>query len=138
ETGPQSHRRPQGTRPRRPEWDSREDNGSAANRYERHSWAFFQLRQDITYKAAWAGVQVYLVNPRDTSRACPRCGYISKDNRKSQAEFACANSSDPCGYTGHADHVGAINVARKAQAQWAACQPAYGVASQGVDASPRL
>jgi IS605 OrfB family transposase len=23
-----------------------------ANRYERHSWAFFQLRQYITYKAA--------------------------------------------------------------------------------------
>ena len=91
-----------------------------ANRYERHSWAFFQLRQDITYKAAWAGIQVYLVDPRDTSRTCPRCGYISKDNRKSQAEFACANSSDPRGYTGHAGHVGAINVARKAQAQWAA------------------
>ena len=26
------------------------------NRYERHCWAFFQLRMYITYKAAWASV----------------------------------------------------------------------------------
>jgi putative transposase len=53
-----------------------------ANRYERHSWAFFQLRQYITYKAAWAGVPVHAVDPRNTSRTCPECGYCSKDNRK--------------------------------------------------------
>jgi putative transposase len=29
-----------------------------ANRYERHAWAFFQLRQYIPYTAAWAGVAV--------------------------------------------------------------------------------
>ena len=40
------------------------------HRYERHSWAFFQLRQYITYKAAWAGVPVSLVKTRAT-RAAP-------------------------------------------------------------------
>jgi len=91
------------------------------NRYERHSWAFFQLRTFLTYKAAWAGIPVLLVDPRDTSRTCPRCGYCSKANRKSQAVFACTNSNVPCTFTGHADHVGAINVAaRVAEAQWAA------------------
>jgi IS605 OrfB family transposase len=87
------------------------------NRYERHSWAFFQLRQYITYKAAWAEVSVFLVDPRDTSRTCPRCGYCSKDNRKSQALFACTNSTQQCGFSGNADHVGAINVAARAEAQ---------------------
>jgi putative transposase len=95
-----------------------------ADRYARHSWAFFQLRQFITYKAAWAGIPVYLVDPRDTSHTCPRCGYVSKDNRKTQALFACTNPNTPCSFTGHADHVGAINVAARAQAQaehqWAA------------------
>jgi IS605 OrfB family transposase len=91
-----------------------------ANRYERHSWAFFQLRQYITYKAAWAGVPVYLVDPKNTSRTCPRCGYCSKANRKSRAVFACTNPNVPCAYTGHADHVGAINVEARAAAQWAA------------------
>src|SRR5262249_43052227 len=91
-----------------------------ANRYERHSWAFFQLRQDITYKAAWAGVSIVLVDPRNTSRTCPRCGYCSKDNRKSQAVFACRNPATPCDFAGHADHVGAINISRRAENQWAA------------------
>jgi IS605 OrfB family transposase len=94
------------------------------NRYERHWWALFQLRQYISYKAAWAGILVYLVDPRDTSSTCPRCGYCSKDNRKSQAVFACTNPTVQCVYTGHADHVGAINVAARAEAQaklqWAA------------------
>jgi IS605 OrfB family transposase len=44
------------------------------HRYERHSWAFFQLRAYITYKAAQAGVPVHLVDPRNTSRTCSACG----------------------------------------------------------------
>src|SRR5262249_19789190 len=100
-----------------------------ANRYERHSWAFFQLRQYITYKAAWAGIPLFLVDPRDTSRTCPRCGYCSKDNRKSQAEFACTNPNHLCAFTEHADHVGAINIGRKAEKSVGCGQPAYGVAS---------
>ncbi|HEU5368245.1 MAG TPA: transposase, partial [Ktedonobacterales bacterium] len=36
-------------------------------RYERHSWAFYQLRHFLTYKAAWAGVPLHLVDPRNTS-----------------------------------------------------------------------
>jgi putative transposase len=95
-----------------------------AHRYERHSWAFFQMRQYITYKAAWAGIPVVLVDPKNTSRTCPRYGYCSKDNRKSQAVFACTNPQAPCAFTGHADHVGASNVAARAAAQlqnqWAA------------------
>ena len=95
-------------------------------RYERHSWAFSQLRQFLTYKAAWAGVPVYLVDPRDTSRSCSRCGHCEQANRKSQAEFSCRNPE--CGFTMHADWNAAINIARKAQpqadaptrAQWAA------------------
>jgi IS605 OrfB family transposase len=91
-----------------------------ANRYERHSWAFFQLRQYITYKAAWASVPVYLVDPKNTSRTCPTCGYVSKDNRKSQAVFACTNPDVSCSFTENADYVGAINISRKAEHQWAA------------------
>jgi IS605 OrfB family transposase len=95
-----------------------------ANRSARHAWAFFQLRQFVTYKAAckaaWAGVPVFLVDPHNTSRTCPQCGYCSKDNRKTQAVFACTNPMLPCNYSGNADHVGAINVARRAAEQWAA------------------
>ena len=44
-------------------------------------------------------MSVLKINPKNTSRKCPKCGYISKDNRLSQAKFLCTN----CGYTANAD-----------------------------------
>lgn len=78
-------------------------------RYERHSWAFFQLRQFIAYKAACAGVPVHLVDPRNTSRTCSACGHCEKANRKSQESFLCQR----CGFALHADYNAAINISRK-------------------------
>ncbi|MBA3824613.1 MAG: IS200/IS605 family element transposase accessory protein TnpB [Ktedonobacterales bacterium] len=75
-------------------------------RYERHSWAFYQLRTYIAYKSAHAGVRVTLVDPRNTSRTCPECGHCAKANRRTQSEFLCQQ----CGYTALADFVGARNI----------------------------
>jgi len=36
-----------------------------------HSWAFFQLRSFVTYKAKRTGVPVFLVDPRNTRRTRP-------------------------------------------------------------------
>lgn len=83
------------------------------HRYERHSWAFFQLRQFITYKAAWAGVPLFLVDPRDTSRTCSTCGHCERANRKSQESFLCQR----CGFATNADYNAALNISRK---EWAA------------------
>jgi putative transposase len=77
-----------------------------AQRYERHSWAFFQLRTYLQYKADNAGVRVALVNPAYTSVTCPECGHCAKANRRSQSEFLC----QACSYTAHADFVGARNI----------------------------
>jgi IS605 OrfB family transposase len=73
-------------------------------------WAFLQLRSFLSYKGALAGVPVVAVDPRDTSRTCPRCAYIDKANRRSRSDFCCKS----CGLTDHADHIGAINIARRA------------------------
>jgi IS605 OrfB family transposase len=73
-------------------------------------WAFFQLRAFLSYKAAIAGVKLVAVDPHNTSRTCPACGYIDKANRKSQSEFACKS----CGFAANADLVGATNIARRA------------------------
>jgi putative transposase len=80
------------------------------HRYERHSWAFFQLRQYITYKVAWTGVPLHLVDPRNTSRTCSQCGHCEKANRKSQDSFLCQR----CGFALNADHNAAINISRRA------------------------
>jgi IS605 OrfB family transposase len=79
-----------------------------AHRYARHSWAFCQLRAFLTYKAAWAGILDYLVDPRNTSRTCSQCGHCEKANRKSQAEFLC----QWCGMNRHADDNAARNIAQ--------------------------
>ncbi|GIW16840.1 MAG: transposase [Tepidiforma sp.] len=77
----------------------------------RHSkWAFGELRQFLTYKAALAGVRLHVVDPRNTSRTCPICGHCDKRNRPDQATFRCTS----CGYAGHADVVAAANIAARA------------------------
>ena len=76
-------------------------------RYEQHAWAFFQLRTYITYKAAWAGIEVRLVNPAYTSQRCSRCGHTERANRQSQASFVCRR----CGFSAHADSNAAMNIA---------------------------
>lgn len=72
-----------------------------------HSWSFAQLRQYIEYKAAWLGITVVAVDPRNTSRTCPVCGHIDKANRPSQSVFRCQH----CGHAANADVVGAVNIA---------------------------
>jgi IS605 OrfB family transposase len=76
------------------------------NRAERLSWAFYQLRQFITYKSRLVGIPVILIDPRNTSRTCSVCGHCEKVNRKNQAEFACNN----CGYNENADFNAAKNI----------------------------
>jgi IS605 OrfB family transposase len=75
-----------------------------------HSWAFYQLRSFVTYKAKQAGILVVLVNPRNTSRTCPACGHIDKANRPNQCTFSCV----VCGFAGFADHIAAVNISRRA------------------------
>ncbi len=78
------------------------------NRYERHSWAFYQLRMCVAYKAAWAGIEVKFVDPRNTSRTCSQCGHCEKANRQHQSSFKCKQ----CGFCLNADINAAINIAR--------------------------
>ncbi len=75
-----------------------------------HSWAFFQLRAFIAYKAALAGVRVVLVDPRNTSRTCSHCGHCEQANRRSQSKFLCV----ACGYAANADLNAAVNISRAA------------------------
>lgn len=75
-------------------------------RYERHSWAFSQLRMYIAYKAAWASVPVRFVDPAYTSQTCSACGHCERANRQSQASFRCQQ----CGFCLNADVNAAKNI----------------------------
>lgn len=72
-------------------------------------WAFHQLRAFVAYKAQLSGVPVVLVDPRNTSRTCARCGHCEQANRQSQSEFLCR----ACGHKAHADTNAAQNIATR-------------------------
>ena len=67
---------------------------------------WFEFRRQLEYKQEWLGGGVIAVNPRNTSRTCPCCGRIAKENRTTQAKFECVE----CGYANNADLVGAMNI----------------------------
>jgi putative transposase len=67
---------------------------------------WFEFRRQLEYKLAWVGGSIIAVNPRNTSRTCPCCKHIAKENRLTQAKFECV----VCGYSNNADLVGAINI----------------------------
>jgi IS605 OrfB family transposase len=75
-----------------------------------HSWAFYQLRSFIEYKATIAGIPVFLVDPRGTSHICPECKHNERANRPNRDTFRCVQ----CGFSGNADHIAAINIAARA------------------------
>ncbi len=72
-------------------------------------WHGFRLM--LGYKQVWRGGRVLAVDPRNTSRTCPVCGHVAKENRKNE-RFRCQS----CGHAAHADHVGALNILAAGQA----------------------
>ena len=47
-------------------------NHHLAHKIEHQSW--YEFRRELEYKCAWYGKQLIVVDPKDTSRACSRCG----------------------------------------------------------------
>ncbi|MEV5004588.1 transposase [Streptomyces sp. NPDC056159] len=64
----------------------------------------------LANKAESARRLVIEVDARNTSRTCPACGHVTKENRVTQAKFQCT----ACGFTANADRVGATNVLNRA------------------------
>ncbi|MGY4614292.1 putative transposase [Thermostichus sp. OS-CIW-38] len=83
---------------------------SKAERRRANSWAFYQLRQFLEYKARVAGVSLVLVPPAYTSQTCHKCLHIHPDpaqSYRSGKKFKCGH----CGWEGDADLNGANVIA---------------------------
>ena len=80
------------------------------NRYIHNSWAFYQLRMFIEYKAKEAGIPVIVVDPHNTSRECPVCHTIDRGNRPERSRFKCIS----CGLGGEADFIASLNIRNRA------------------------
>jgi IS605 OrfB family transposase len=70
-----------------------------------HRWPYAKGQFFIAYKAAAAGIGFELVDPRNTSRGCPRCGYVSASNRKG-LRFKCGQ----CGHQDDSDRNASKNI----------------------------
>lgn len=71
-------------------------------------WQYGYLGRHLALKAQLHGVRLNVVNPAWTSVTCPRCGYLSRENRRADL-FECG----PCGYAASADAVAATNILRR-------------------------
>ncbi len=61
----------------------------------------------LEYKAIRKGGEVIKIDPKFTSQKCSCCGYISKENQKSQSRFKCVK----CTFEMNADLNASINIA---------------------------
>lgn len=75
---------------------------SRKNEKNLHTWSFYRLAHYIEYKTMLAGIRVEYVNPAYTSQICPVCG---KHNHAQDRKYRCS-----CGFHGHRDIVGAVNI----------------------------
>lgn len=69
-----------------------------------HSPYRFRLR--LEQKSKERGGVVKVVNPKNTSRECSKCGHTEKDNRTTQENFKCKK----CGHSENADVNAAKNI----------------------------
>ena len=71
-------------------------------------WSYYQLQEQIEYKAERFGIKVKYINPAYTSQTCSKCGNVDKENRIDQATFICKE----CGLKINADYNASLNIAR--------------------------
>ena len=81
------------------------------------------LERKLAYKAG----ALLKVDPAYTSQTCSRCGHVHRDNRPSQAVFACG----ACGFRANADHNAAVNILVRAGL------PCVPVSARGTGAAAR-
>ena len=66
----------------------------------------YSIKDTVIRMSGNYNVNVVLVNPDFTSQMCPKCGHISKNNRKSQETFCC----EKCNHKNNADINAAKNI----------------------------
>jgi len=82
---------------------------SKTERRRANSWAFYQLRQFLVYKAVKFGVKLVFVDPHYTSQMCHQCLHIHPiqgQSYRNGKSFRCGH----CGWHGDADLNGAKNI----------------------------
>jgi len=91
-------------------------------------WLKARVFKYTQYKGLEHGILCSRVNPRDTSRCCPKCGSLDTERYQQNKLFRCR----ACGYQANADFVGAVNIGRKFWARYQSEVPC-GDTGQGAE-----
>ena len=84
------------------------------SRYLTVSWPYYDLQQQIEYKAVARGIMVIYVNPTHTSQTCPHCGNVDKNARhRDRHEYVCPK----CGFRTNDDRAAAMNIRARGMEQ---------------------
>jgi IS605 OrfB family transposase len=78
------------------------------------SWPQRELHRQIEYKAEERGVPIIRVNPRYTSRTCPRCGEVKERRSRVGRVFVCGRGRWRCDRQLNAG----LNICRTALREW--------------------
>jgi len=70
-----------------------------------HDVAFHELRSIVEYQMEKYGKKVVLVDPRNSSKTCAKCGYVKMDLNLSDRVFECP----VCGWRADRDYNSALN-----------------------------
>ncbi len=73
----------------------------------RNAKHWLEVKSRVDIRAARLGIRVETVDPAYTSQECPACG---SRNKADDRMYVCYD----CGWIGHRDKVGAINISRRA------------------------
>lgn len=89
------------------------DKSSKHSRKTMAPWTYRQVISRIEQLAQENRVRLVYVDPRNTSRRCPACGWVAKENRVAEL-FRCVR----CNHSADADTVGAVNILARATGNW--------------------
>ena len=73
--------------------------------YRLSTFSHRKVIENLDHKVLGAGLEVFRIDPRQTSQTCPKCGYFSRKNRKGDY-FRCVR----CGFQARSHYVADINL----------------------------
>jgi putative transposase len=97
----------------------RKGNGQSRNyRARMNAWSFHEVKRQVEYKAAWAGLPVITLTraeTRGTSRICPRCGERLQSSKALPRKLWCQR----CREMFDRDLVAVLNISRRGRVRFA-------------------
>ena len=90
------------------------DKSNKRSRKQMAPWSYRLAITRIEQLAQENRVLLGFVDPANTSRECPACGTVAKENRRGEV-FRCVS----CNHTDDADTVGAVNILARPVVNWA-------------------